>query len=108
MRVDEPASPTDDGVTADVSPPVATPTAASMAPISANVSKAPPAARVASGLRELPGVLISGAKLGLISALSVLLAAGLMVGLIAFGLLAFPTYGVATFATDSPPRRPPI
>ena len=108
MRVDEPASPTHDGVTAGATTPVAAPALARTEPISANVSKAPRAARVASGLRGLPGLLISGAKLGVISALSMLLAASLMVGLIAFGLLAFPTYGVAAFATDTPPRRPPI
>lgn len=101
------ASPTDAGVTAAASALAAAPAAARTEPKSTGAGS-PFTARAASGLRALPAILLSGVKLGLISVLSALLAAGLMVGLIGFGLLAVPTYGVAAFAIDSPPRRPPI
>ena len=70
------------------------------------VTNAP--APAVAGQRDLPAVLLSGIKVGLLSALSAALAAGLMVGLLAFGLFAVPSYGVAAAVSDSPPRRSPI
>lgn len=65
-------------------------------------------ARAGAALRELPALLLSGAKLGLLSGITAALAAGLMLGLIVLGLFVMPTYGVAAAVTASPPRRPPI
>lgn len=45
---------------------------------------------------------------GVSSLATTLLAGSLMLGLFTLGLYGTPTFGVAAYATDGPPRRPPI
>ena len=92
MRVHEPATPS------------ATPQDGSLTPGAGSNQTT----RAVAGPHTLQARMLSGVKLGLLSALSTALAAGLMLGLIVFGLFVVPASGAAAAVAASPPRRPPI